>query len=395
LKKPYIAMVGDDSALANLRTFLSRQGYETRSYSHGDEMIAAVRRGDRPDLLLLDAAMPGANSTETLRVLMSARPDLQVIVLSRERTATIVELTPPNDRIVRPADLGGPIRTRHPSIKSPVESPRLVGEIDEFLRQVTAEQDRAILFWSNSAEMNGVKTFIEQASRSNQTVLIRGETGVGKDLVAHVIHRRSQRGSRPFMKVNCASLPNDRLESQLFGHERHAQSPGATTSVSKLEQANSGTIFLDEIGDMKATVQAKLLRAFQDGRLTKLARRKSLEVDVRVVAATNRNLEAMLAREEFLRDFYDRMKPIEVTVPPLRNRRSEIPQLCDFFVDRYARQYNRPVPQMSPWLRRMFLAYEWPGNVRELKNMIKRIVILQDEQLVLREMVRAARSREL
>jgi len=386
-------MVGDDSTLMNhLRTFLSRQDYETRSYSHGEDMIAAVEQGDRPDLLLLDAMMPGIESTETLRLLKSAKPDLQVIVLSRERTATIVELDTPSDCVLGPADLDGSGQELTPAVKSSVEKTRLVGEIDELFRQVAADHDRAVLLWSNSAEMSGVRTLIEQASGSNQTVLIRGETGVGKELVAHVIHRQSHRGSCPFMKINCAALPTELFESEIFGHEQNERSGGATTRVSKLEQADSGTIFLDEIGDMKTLVQAKLLHAFQDGRLTKLARKKNPNVDVRVIASTNRNIEAMLATEQFRKDLYDRMRVIEVTVPPLRKRQSEIPHLCDFFVDRYTRLYNRPVPQMSAWLRRMFLTYEWPGNIRELKNMIKRIVILQDEQLVLREMVRAARS---
>ena len=186
------------------------------------------------------------------------------------------------------------------------------------------------------------------------------------------------------MKVNCAALPAELLESELFGHEKGAFTGAATTRVGKFEQADTGTIFLDEIGEMKAALQAKLLHVLQDGQFTKLGSNKPINVDVRVVAATNRDLEVMLQRGEFREDLYYRLKVIEVTVPPLRERRGEILHLTDFFMDRYARRYNRPPRELSPELVELFQSYEWPGNIRELENMIKRIVILQDEQLVIR-----------
>src|SRR5204863_412533 len=228
-------------------------------------------------------------------------------------------------------------------------------------------------------------------SDSDVTVLIRGESGVGKELVARAIHQRSPRKDRPFVKVNCAALPSELLESELFGHEKGAFTGAATTRIGKFEQADTGTIFLDEIAEMKAALQAKLLHVLQDGQFTKLGSNKSINVDVRVVAATNRDLEAMLMRGEFREDLYYRLKVIEVVVPPLRERRSEIANLTEFFMDKYARRYNRSPRQLSDELQRLFQTYEWPGNIRELENMIKRVVILQDEQLVIREMTRAAR----
>jgi len=222
-------------------------------------------------------------------------------------------------------------------------------------------------------------------------VLIRGESGVGKELVARAIHQRSSRKDRPFVKVNCAALPAELLESELFGHEKGAFTGAATTRIGKFEQADTGTIFLDEIGEMKAALQAKLLHVLQDGQFTKLGSNKPINVDVRVVAATNRDLELMLMNGEFREDLYYRLKVIEVTVPPLRERRSEISNLTGFFIDRYARRYNRPVRQLSEMLAGLFQTYDWPGNIRELENMIKRIVILQDESLVVREMTRANR----
>jgi len=277
------------------------------------------------------------------------------------------------------------------AIKTAIEKTRLVSEITELRRQLSDDQDRAFLFWGDSPEMKTIAQVIEQVSDSDVTVLIRGESGVGKELVARAIHQRSPRKERPFVKVNCAALPAELLESELFGHEKGAFTGAATTRVGKFEQADTGTIFLDEIGEMKPPLQAKMLHVLQDAQFTRLGSNKPINVDVRVVAATNRDLEAMLQRGEFREDLYYRLKVIEVTVPPLRERRDEIAHLTTFFMDRYARRYNRAARDLSPELQQLFLTYEWPGNIRELENMIKRIVILQDEHLVVREMTRAAR----
>jgi DNA-binding NtrC family response regulator len=396
LKKPYVAIVDDDSAFANyLRTFLSLRGYETRAYSRGDEMLAAVKQGDPPDVVLLDVMMPGLNGIETLRALKSAKPDLQVVMLSgREQASTIVEAVRLGaaDYVIKPDDPEGLGEIAlDAAIKNAIEKMRLVTEITELRRQLSDDQDRAFLFWGNSPEMQTIAMVIEQVADSDVTVLIRGESGVGKELVARAIHTRSSRKDRPFVKVNCAALPAELLESELFGHEKGAFTGAATTRIGKFEQADTGTIFLDEIGEMKPALQAKLLHVLQDAQFTKLGSNRAINVDVRVVAATNRDLEEMLARGEFREDLYYRLKVIEVTVPPLRERRSEIHHLSGFFMDRYARRYNRPVRQLSPELHELFLTYEWPGNIRELENMMKRLVILQDEQLVIREISRSAR----
>jgi two-component system, NtrC family, response regulator AtoC len=394
LKKPYVAIVDDDSGFANyLRTFLSLRGYETRSYSRGDEMLASVKQGDPPDIVLLDVMMPGMNGLETLRALKAAKPDLQAIMLSgREHASTIVEAVRLGaaDYVVKPDDPEGLGEIAlDAAIKNAIEKTRLVSEITELRRQLSDDQDRAFLFWGDSPEMKSIASVIEQVSDSDVTVLIRGESGVGKELVARAIHQRSPRRDRPFVKVNCAALPAELLESELFGHEKGAFTGAATTRVGKFEQADTGTIFLDEIGEMKAALQAKLLHVLQDAQFTKLGSNKPINVDVRVVAATNRDLESMMQRGEFREDLYYRLKVIEVTVPPLRERRGEIHHLAGFFMDRYARRYNRQARQLSDELSQLFLSYEWPGNIRELENMIKRIVILQDESLVVREMSRA------
>jgi DNA-binding NtrC family response regulator len=397
LKKPFVAIVDDDSAFASyLRTFLSLRGYETRSYTRGDEMLAAVKQGDPPDVVLLDVMMPGMNGLETLRALKTAKSDLQVIMLSgREQAATIVEAVRLGaaDYVVKPDDPEGLGEIQlDAAIKNAIEKSRLVTEISELRRQLSDDEDRAFLFWGNSPEMSTIASVIEQVSDNDVTVLIRGESGVGKELVARAIHQRSPRKTHAFVKVNCAALPAELLESELFGHEKGAFTGAATTRIGKFEQADSGTIFLDEIGEMKAALQAKLLHVLQDGQFTKLGSNKPVNVDVRVVAATNRDLEAMMLRGEFREDLYYRLKVIEVTVPPLRERRSEISHLTTFFMDRYARRYNRPARPLSDELAQLFQTYEWPGNIRELENMIKRIVILQDEQLVIREMLRNPRQ---
>jgi len=396
LKKPFVAIVDDDSAFASyLRTFLSLRGYDTRSYSRGDEMLASVKQGDPPDIVLLDVMMPGMNGLETLRALKAAKPDLQAIMLSgREHASTIVEAVRLGaaDYVVKPDDPEGLGEIALDSaIKNAIEKTRLVSEITELRRQLSDDQDRAFLFWGDSPDMESIAKVIEQVSDSDVTVLIRGESGVGKELVARAIHQCSPRKDRPFIKVNCAALPAELLESELFGHEKGAFTGAATTRIGKFEQADTGTIFLDEIGEMKSALQAKMLHVLQDAQFTKLGSNRSITVDVRVVAATNRDLEAMMGRGEFREDLYYRLKVIEVTVPPLRERRGEIPHLTGFFMDRYARRYNRRARQLSGELTQLFLSYEWPGNIRELENMIKRIVILQDESLVIREMSRAVR----
>ena len=360
MKKPYVAIVDDDSAFANyLRTFLSLRGYETRSYSRGDEMIAAVKQGDPPDIVLLDVMMPGMNGIETLRALKTAKPDLQVVMLSgREHASTIVEAVRLGaaDYVIKPDDPEGLGEIAlDAAIKNAIEKTRLVTEITELRRQLNDDQDRAFLFWGDSPDMQAIATVIEQVSDSDVTVLIRGESGVGKELVARAIHQRSSRRDRPFVKVNCAALPAELLESELFGHEKGAFTGAATTRIGKFEQADTGTIFLDEIGEMKPALQAKLLHVLQDAQFTKLGSNRAINVDVRVVAATNRDLEGMMTRGEFREDLYYRLKVIEVTVPPLRERRAEIQHLTDFFMDRYARRYNRPVRQLSPELHALFL----------------------------------------
>ncbi len=391
MKNPSVAIVDDDAAFAAyLKTFLSLRGYEARCYTRGDELLASMKQSEAPDVVLLDVMMPGLDGLATLRALKAARPDAQVIMLSgRNQASTIVEAVRLGaaDYVVKPDDPEGLGEVDlEVAIKNAIEKNRLQAELTKLRQQLSDDEDRAV--WGTSEKMRGIATVIEQVADSDVTVLIRGESGVGKELVSRAIHQRSTRKNRPFVKVNCAALPAELLESELFGHERGAFTGAATTRIGKFEQADTGTLMLDEIGEMKPALQAKLLHVLQDAEFTKLGSNKRIQVDVRIVAATNRDLEEMLMSGEFREDLYYRLKVIELTVPALRERPDEVPTLTDYFVSRFSRKYNRPMRLISDELRQLFLRYDWPGNIRELENMIKRVVILQDEHLVIREIER-------
>src|ERR687892_406248 len=267
-RRASIAVVDDDSGFAGyLRTFLALRGYEARSYTRGDEIVAAIRQGEPPDIVLLDVAMPGMDGIQTLKALKSARPELQVIMLSgREQANIIVEAVRLGaaDYVVKPDDPGGMGEIAlDAAIKQAIERNRLVNELTDLRRQLSDDQSEAFIGWGDSPAMRHVALIIEQVADSDVTVLIRGESGVGKELVARAIHQRSTRKQRPFVKVNCAALPTELLESELFGHERGAFTGAATTRIGKFEQADGGTLMLDEIGEMKPALQAKLLHVLQ------------------------------------------------------------------------------------------------------------------------------------
>ena len=392
--KQYIAIVDDDPAFASyLRTFLSLRGYDARCYTRGDELLAAMKQADMPAAVLLDVMMPGLDGMATLRALKAQRPEAQVIMLSgRNQASTIVEAMQAGatDYVVKPDDPEGLGEIAlDVAIKNAIEKNRLVSELSELRQQLTDNEDQAV--WGTSDGMRRVSTVIEQVGDSDVAVLIRGESGVGKELVSRSIHQNSTRRNRPFVKVNCAALPADLLESELFGHEKGAFTGAAVARIGKFEQADSGTLMLDEIGELSPALQAKLLHVLQDAEFTKLGSNKRVQVDVRVVAATNRDLEKMLVSGGFREDLYYRLRVIELTVPPLRERRDEIPTLVESFIARYARKYKRTPPRLSPRLRELFQTYDWPGNIRELENTIKRLVILQDEQIALSELERNMR----
>jgi two-component system, NtrC family, response regulator AtoC len=391
MKHPVVAIADDDLSFANyLKTFLASRGYDSRIYGHGEELLAAARHGDVPDVVLLDVMMPGMDGLATLKNLKAAHPIIQVIMLSgRENAPTIVEAINLGavNYVVKPDDPQGLGEIAlEAAIKQAVENTKLVSEVTELRRQVNDDQTAAFFFWEKSETMRNITRMIERVADSDVTVLLRGESGVGKELVARAIHERSVRRTKPFVKVNCAALPDDLLESELFGHEKGAFTGAATTRVGKFEYADSGTLMLDEIGEMKAGLQGKLLHVLQDNEFTKLGSNKRVNVDVRIIAATNRDLEGMMKRSEFREDLYYRLRVIEIVVPPLRERKDEIQRLAEFFIGKYSTKYNRAHSGLSPALRDALQGYGWPGNIRELENVMKRFAILQDEPALIAEL---------
>lgn len=249
--------------------------------------------------------------------------------------------------------------------------------------------------FGNSERMRAIKLTIERVAPTDATVLITGESGVGKELVARCLHHHSPRRPRPFVKVNCAALPAELLESELLGYERGAFTGAHRQKPGKFELANTGTIFLDEIGDLPFPLQAKLLQVLQDREFSPLGGQRDIRVDVRVIAATNKDLRTLVQRGDFRDDLFYRLNVMGIHVPPLRERREEIPILADYFLHKYARQYGREARGLSATTTRIFMEYAWPGNVRELENCIKRIVVLESERWIAQEFtVRAAPPRE-
>jgi two-component system response regulator AtoC len=391
MKPPVIAIADDDLAFAEyLKTFLEIRGYQSRIYSHGEALLAAAHLGELPDVVLLDVMMPGMDGIATLRSLKTSHPHLQVIMLSgRESAPTIVEALRLGavNYVVKPGDPHGLGEIALESaLQQAMEKRQLVSEVTELRRQIADGEAQAFYFWERSVVMRSVAGIIDRVADNDVTVLIRGESGVGKELVARAIHERSVRRSGPFVKINCAALPDELLESELFGHEKGAFTGATAARIGKFEHADGGTLMLDEIGEMKPGLQGKLLHVLQDGEFNRLGGNKPVTSDARIVAATNRDLESMLSRGEFREDLYYRLKVIDIFVPPLRQRRDELPHLIEFLVKKYSNRYNRPEVVLSPTLREAFEQYSWPGNIRELENVIKRFVILQDETLVLHEL---------
>jgi DNA-binding NtrC family response regulator len=388
-----LAIVDDDPAFTGyLHTLLGAQGYGIEVFNSGTALLEGLRAGSAPNVVLLDVLMPDLDGIETLRAIRQARPAAQVIMLSgRQAPQTIVEAVRLGavDYVLKPGDPDGVGEAAlEAAIRNALERESLSAEVARLSAQAAEDPQGAQLSWSSGSAMQPVLAMVERVADSEVGVLLRGESGVGKEVIARELHRRSGRRTKPFVKVNCAALPADLLESELFGHERGAFTGAGTTRIGKFEFAQGGTIMLDEIGEMPAALQAKLLHVLQDRELTRLGSNRPIEVDVRVLAATNRDLEAMMRTGSFREDLYYRLQVIEIRIPPLRDRREEIPALVEFFLHKYAGVYRRPPVRPSRVLKEALVAYPWPGNIRELENMMKRFVVLQEESLVLGELVR-------
>jgi DNA-binding NtrC family response regulator len=382
--KTRVLVVDDDSTMAKfLSSYLARRDFEVSTASAGEEAIRVFRVYD-PSLVLLDMSMPGVDGINTLERIKQIKPEVSVIMVSGQSTPELIfraSKLGADDYIAKPFEP----RDLDQRINKLIDRQRLSTEVTQLRDQVRQQADFHMLF-GTSPKMEDVKNTIEQVADTNATVLIRGESGTGKEVVARMVYAQSPRRDKPFVKVNCAAIPHELLESELFGYE-----PGAFTGANrqkpgKFDQANNGTMFLDEISEMHPALQAKLLHVLQDGEFARLGGKRDITVDVRMLAATNKPLERGVEEGLFREDLFYRLNVVTIHIPPLRERREEIPLFLAFFLRKYSEYYGKQQPAFSDYAANRMLEYAWPGNIRELENLVKRYVIVGNEAQIIREL---------
>jgi two-component system response regulator AtoC len=387
-----ILVVDDEEGIRNyLKTLLKLKGYEVSTASNGNEAIEYFSSNPPPSLVLMDILMPDVDGLETLKRLRKSEKELPVIMLSCiGETRTIVEAmrSGATDYLNKPFEEA----ELEIAILKALDRKKLVEE-NKLLREQNENLTEDYRFIASNSKMVRIKELVYQIANTDVTVFIQGESGVGKEIVAREIHRGSARKDKPFVKVNCAALPSELLESELFGYERGAFTGAFRLKQGKFELANYGTLFLDEIGDMAPVLQAKLLHVLQDNEYSRLGGKKNVVVDVRILAATNQNLEQAMQDGRFREDLYYRLNVVNVSIPPLRERREEIPMLCEHFLRKHNRKYSSSIQAVPPTVMEHMVAYDWPGNIRELENVIKRLVILGNEQQIIDELTQKIDSR--
>lgn len=382
MKKPGNILVVDDepSMLRYLQTLLEVDSYHVTTAPTGVEALQQLRNGHHPDLVLLDLLMPGIDGLETLEQMRHIHPDLKVVMLScvadTRKVAQAIRLGA-QDYLTKPfkkAELDAVLNhclSDHTAAEAP-------GDVEEL------SDDQ--FFVSASPAMRKIRAQVAQLAQVDVPVLMLGESGTGKEVIARLIHKLSKRADRTWMKVNCAALPADLLESELFGYEPGAFTGATRSKPGKFELCDKGTFLLDEIGEMPPTLQAKLLHVLQDQQFSRLGSRSMVKVDVRILAATNINIPEAIASRKFREDLYYRLNAFTIHIPPLRERKEEIPLLIRHFMGLFSTRYARTPLSVSPALVEACLNYRWPGNLRELENFVKRYLILGDESLALNEL---------
>jgi DNA-binding NtrC family response regulator len=388
-RRPRVLIVDDaDGMRSYLTALFETRGFEVDTCDDGGRALSLLESGADPDVILLDVMMSGTDGLTALTRIHEQWPDMPVLMVSVIGKA---------ETIVRAMQLGAADYLTKPFEET---------ELDVALDRLGLHSSRpgrptdgrgtatgtAQAVWISSA-MREIRAVVEQIGETDVTVLIQGESGAGKEIVAREVHTLSNRSKGPFVKVNCAALPTELLESELFGYEKGAFTGASGRKQGKFELADGGTIFLDEIGEMSPALQAKLLQVLQDSEFTRLGGNREVRVDVRVVCATNRSLVEMVASGEFREDLFFRLNVVAIDLPPLRDRREEIPILVETFLSRYCALYNRPLRGLSQRLIEAMNSHEFPGNVRELENMIKRVVALESEDSVLAELTRPRTTR--
>ncbi|MFH1219089.1 MAG: sigma-54 dependent transcriptional regulator [Candidatus Eisenbacteria bacterium] len=376
--KKYTILVIDDQPeiLRTVAGLLEDEGYRTMTAPSGTEGLAKLPDADI-SLVLLDIFMPGIDGLETLSRIKRISPETPVIMISGQATI---------DAAVKATKLGAA-----DFVEKPLQPERLLLSIKNALEmenlrnqniRLAGELRRRQTMIGENEPMRKLREEIMRAAPSRARVLIVGENGTGKELVAAAIHENSPRRERPFVKLNCAAIPKDLIESELFGHEKGAFTGALTRKEGRFDLADGGSLLLDEIGDMSLDTQAKLLRVLEEGEFERLGGKTSIKVDVRVVSSTNKDLLEEIRKGSFREDLYFRIAAIPIRVPPLRERKDDIPLLVRHFAKIFCEEYNRPLRQFSDQAMAVLMSYEWPGNVRELKNVVERLVIMTDDTLV-------------
>jgi nitrogen regulation protein NR(I) len=367
-----ILIIDDDDQLRkSFYKLLSEEGYTTLEAASGEAGIEIIQN-QTPDLVIADIRLPGMNGLETFQVIHDLEPKLPVIIMTAYGTTeTAIEATKMGafDYILKPFEIPNMLAV----IKQALEAGRFMRSPVHMNVSPNDTSKEAII--GRSKPMQDVYKAIGRVSTADATVLIRGESGTGKELVARAIYQHSLRDEKPFLIINCVAIPENLLESELFGYEKGAFTGAAHRRVGKIEQANGGTVFLDEIGDMPFSIQAKILRLLQERSIERLGGRETIPVDVRIIAATNRDLEAALADDRFREDLYYRLKVVTISLPSLRKRRDDIPLLTNFFLSRYATDLDMNNPGITKDAVATLNNNQWPGNVRELANTIQKTLI--------------------
>jgi len=382
-----VLVIDDDPGVRDyMEALVSRQGYEVLAVADGEQALQSLET-TQPDLVTLDVVLPGMDGLETLSELKKRLPDVPVVMLSGHGQAR---------NIVEAMRLGASDFLRKPfeveelelAFQKALEKRALKQEVER-LRGRARSETELLLLCGDNPKMKEIRDIIEQVADTDITVLVRGDSGTGKELVARTLFQLSGRRELPFVKVNCAALPSELLESELFGFEKGAFTGAQKRKLGKFEYADRGTIFLDEISEMHPGLQAKLLQVLQDGEFSRLGSESDVRVDTRIIAATNRNLEEAVKDGSFREDLYYRLNVVTVHLPPLRERLDAIPLLVDHFLRKNNEQYHKNLQQLTPETMKLFMQYHWPGNVRELENMIRRMVVLGNEQAVIEEIADA------
>lgn len=377
IDKIRILVVDDDDSIRRyIAKLLTQSGYDVETASNGKDALNVLRTKDEVSLVILDILMPEMDGLETLNEIRKLAGDVPVLMLSAlGQTNIIVKAMKAGatDYLVKPFEE----EELELAITKSLEKKKLLSEISTLKKQLRIDELRGEFIY-NSPKMQRVKDLVDQIAETDVSVLIEGESGTGKELVARALHYRSGMRDKPFIKVNCAALPHELLESELFGYERGAFTGAYKAKAGKFELANNGTIFLDEIGEMDLGIQSKLLQVLQGGTFSRLGGKQDVKVNVRVITATNRDLRKAVEDGIFREDIYYRLNVVNIHIPPLSERKEDITYLFEYFLDAYNEKYGKNIVVDKEDLYPLLLGYPWPGNVRELKNQVKRLVILSD-----------------